>query len=52
MLEERSREEVATALGVTISTFDVVLHRALGALKKALQAPGAVEGKLEREAPR
>lgn len=36
VLEERSREEVAATLGVTVPTFDVVLHRALGALKKAL----------------
>jgi len=36
VLEERSREEVATALGVSVSTFDVVLHRALTSLKKAL----------------
>jgi RNA polymerase sigma-70 factor (ECF subfamily) len=38
VLEERSREEVAAALGVTVATFDVVLHRALSALKKALAA--------------
>jgi RNA polymerase sigma factor (sigma-70 family) len=36
VLEERSREDVAKKLGVTVSTFDVVLHRALTALKKAL----------------
>jgi RNA polymerase sigma factor (sigma-70 family) len=36
VLEERSREEVARELGVTVSTFDVVLHRALSALKKTL----------------
>lgn len=36
VLEERPREEVALALGVSVSTFDVVLHRALAALKKAL----------------
>lgn len=36
VLEERSREEVARELGVTVATFDVVLHRALAALKKAL----------------
>ena len=29
-------EEVAATLGVTVSTFDVVLHRSLNALKKAL----------------
>ncbi|MBM4376272.1 MAG: RNA polymerase sigma factor [Deltaproteobacteria bacterium] len=36
VLDERSREEAAEALGVTVSTLDVVLHRALKALKKAL----------------
>jgi RNA polymerase sigma-70 factor (ECF subfamily) len=36
ILEEKSREEVALALEVSVSTFDVVLHRAMGALKKAL----------------
>jgi RNA polymerase sigma-70 factor (ECF subfamily) len=36
VLEERPRDEVARELGVTVSTFDVVLHRALGALRKAL----------------
>jgi RNA polymerase sigma factor (sigma-70 family) len=36
VLEERPREEVATALEVTPSTFDVLLHRALAALKKEL----------------
>lgn len=36
VLEERPREEVAEALGVTVSTFDVVLHRALSALKKTI----------------
>lgn len=36
VLEERSREEVAERLGVSVATFDVVLHRALGSLKKAL----------------
>lgn len=41
ILEERTREEVATELGVTVATFDVVLHRALTALKKAIaSAPG------------
>jgi RNA polymerase sigma-70 factor (ECF subfamily) len=45
VLEERSREEVAAALGVTVATFDVVLHRALGSLKKTLAAgaPGSKE---------
>ncbi len=36
MLEERSREEVAAELGVTLATFDVVLHRALTAMRKAV----------------
>ena len=45
VLEERSREEVAAALGVSVATFDVVLHRALGSLKKTLAAgaPGSKE---------
>jgi RNA polymerase sigma-70 factor (ECF subfamily) len=36
VLEEKPREEVAADLGVTVATFDVVLHRALTALKKAI----------------
>ncbi len=36
VLEERSREECAAALEVTPATFDVVLHRAVAALKKEL----------------
>jgi RNA polymerase sigma-70 factor (ECF subfamily) len=36
VLEERPREEVAAELGVTTSTFDVLLHRAIAALKKSL----------------
>jgi RNA polymerase sigma-70 factor (ECF subfamily) len=36
VLEERTREEVAAALGVSVATFDVVLHRAMTSLKKAL----------------
>jgi RNA polymerase sigma-70 factor (ECF subfamily) len=45
VLEERSREEVAAALGVTVATFDVVLHRAMTSLKKALAngSAGAME---------
>jgi RNA polymerase sigma factor (sigma-70 family) len=38
VLEEASREDVARELGVTPSTFDVVLHRAMQALRKALGA--------------
>jgi RNA polymerase sigma factor (sigma-70 family) len=37
ILEEKSREEAAEILGVTVPTFDVVLHRAMTALKKAIQ---------------
>ncbi len=40
ILEERSRDEVALELGVSASTFDVVLHRALGALKKSIAKDG------------
>jgi RNA polymerase sigma-70 factor (ECF subfamily) len=47
VLEERSREEVAKELGVTVSTFDVVLHRALTALKKAIHK-GSEQGSAER----
>jgi len=36
VIEERPREEVAAALGVSSSTFDVVLHRAMTALRKAI----------------
>jgi RNA polymerase sigma-70 factor (ECF subfamily) len=36
VLEERPREEVAAELGVTPPTFDVLLHRAIASLKKAL----------------
>lgn len=38
VLEERPREEVATELGVTPATFDVLLHRAIASLKKTLEA--------------
>jgi RNA polymerase sigma-70 factor (ECF subfamily) len=43
ILEEKSRDEVAQDLGVTTATFDVVLHRALAALKKALGAANKEE---------
>lgn len=36
VLEERPRDEVAAELGVTPATFDVLLHRAIASLKKAL----------------
>lgn len=38
VLEERPREDVARELGVTTATFDVVLHRAMAAMRKALGA--------------
>lgn len=40
VLEERSREEAAQSLGVSVATFDVVLHRAMAALRKALSEGG------------
>jgi RNA polymerase sigma factor (sigma-70 family) len=36
VIEERTREEVAAALGVSSTTFDVILHRAMAALRKAI----------------
>ncbi len=36
VLEEKPRDEVAAELGVTPSTFDVLLHRAIASLKKTL----------------
>ncbi|MGE0325674.1 MAG: RNA polymerase sigma factor [Polyangiaceae bacterium] len=41
ILEEKSREEAAAELGVSVGTLDVVLHRAMAALKKATLADGA-----------
>jgi RNA polymerase sigma-70 factor (ECF subfamily) len=41
VLEERSREQAAKELEVSMATFDVVLHRAMAALKKALASEGA-----------
>ena len=38
VLEERPRVEAAAALGVAVGTFDVVLHRAMAALRKLLDA--------------
>lgn len=35
LLEERPREDCAASLGVTVGNFDVIFHRALGALRKA-----------------
>jgi RNA polymerase sigma factor (sigma-70 family) len=36
VLEARTREDTARQLGVSVSTFDVVLHRALSALRKVM----------------
>jgi RNA polymerase sigma-70 factor (ECF subfamily) len=38
VLEGRSREQTADALGVSVATCDVVLHRALVALKKRINS--------------
>ncbi len=35
LLEEKSREQCAEELGVTLGNFDVILHRALAALRKS-----------------
>lgn len=43
VIEEQSREEVAKKMGVTPSTFDVLLHRSMAALRKALR-PDSAEG--------
>src|SRR5262249_42637090 len=43
VLEEQSREEVARTLSVTPATFDVVLHRALAAMRKALETKATRE---------
>jgi RNA polymerase sigma-70 factor, ECF subfamily len=44
VIEERSREEVAAELGVSTATFDVILHRAMTALRKAI-ADGSTQGR-------
>ncbi len=41
VLEERSREEAAALLEVTVGTFDVLLHRSLSSLKKILAQRGS-----------
>jgi RNA polymerase sigma-70 factor (ECF subfamily) len=43
VIEEQPREEVARKMGVTPATFDVLLHRSMAALRKALR-PEASEG--------
>jgi RNA polymerase sigma-70 factor (ECF subfamily) len=49
VLDERPREEVATELGVTPATFDVLLHRAIASLKKTLEAASSKDGSGEEE---
>jgi RNA polymerase sigma-70 factor (ECF subfamily) len=49
VLEERPREEVAAALSATPATFDVILHRAMAALRKALGADSKPDAKGEGE---
>jgi RNA polymerase sigma-70 factor (ECF subfamily) len=41
VLEEKPRDEVAKEMGVTPATFDVLLHRAIASLKKALEPSDA-----------
>jgi RNA polymerase sigma-70 factor (ECF subfamily) len=48
ILEEQPREDVAKALEVTVATFDVVLHRALAAMKKAVEAMASETRERER----
>jgi RNA polymerase sigma-70 factor (ECF subfamily) len=43
VIEERPREEVAAALGISAATFDVVLHRAMTALRKAMLVPSTLD---------
>jgi RNA polymerase sigma factor (sigma-70 family) len=43
VLEERPKDEMAKAMGVSPATFDVVLHRALVALRKAVTGSGGSE---------
>jgi RNA polymerase sigma-70 factor (ECF subfamily) len=40
VIEERPREAAAEALGVSVATFDVVLHRAMAALKRVMANSG------------
>jgi RNA polymerase sigma-70 factor (ECF subfamily) len=51
VLEERTRDEAAQELAVTASTFDVVLHRAMQALRKALGATSELKPADAPDAP-
>lgn len=44
VLDETPREDAARALDVTPATFDVLLHRAIAALKKAIEEKGGDDG--------
>jgi len=48
VIEERPREQVASELGISTATFDVVLHRAMAALRKVIAAPGEKSGEASR----
>jgi len=48
IIEERSREDVAREVGVSTATFDVVLHRAMTALRKAVAQSPSDESVNER----
>ena len=52
VLEERPREEVATELGVTPATFDVLLHRAIASLKKTLDAAASPDDRSGKDEKR
>jgi RNA polymerase sigma factor (sigma-70 family) len=47
ILEEKPRDAVATELGVSPATFDVLLHRAIASLKKTLDRATASSGEKE-----
>lgn len=51
VLDERPREEVAQTLGVTPATFDVLLHRAVAALKKAISPETTVSATSTPDGP-
>jgi RNA polymerase sigma-70 factor (ECF subfamily) len=45
IIEERPREEVASKLGVSTATFDVILHRAMTALRKVIAGTDPKRGR-------
>lgn len=44
LLEDRTREECAGAMGVTLGNFDVILHRACAAFRKVYEGEGFFGG--------